>query len=42
MEDEEISMKYKAGMKVRLEDQVFEVIDECNNCKEGWENYATR
>ena len=30
-------MKYKAGMKVRLEDQVFEVIDECGNCKEGWE-----
>ena len=30
-------MKYKSGMKVRLEDQVFEVIDECDNCKEGWE-----
>ena len=25
-EDEEISMKYKAGMKVRLEDQVFELL----------------
>tara|TARA_B100000123_G_scaffold111480_1_gene82058 strand:+ start:2261 stop:2479 length:219 start_codon:yes stop_codon:yes gene_type:complete len=30
-------MKYKKGMKVKFEDQVFEVIDECDNCKEGWE-----
>ena len=30
-------MRYKTGMKVRLEDQVFEVINKCDNCKEGWE-----
>ena len=30
-------MKYKKGMKVKLEDQVFEVLGSCTNCKEGWE-----
>ena len=34
-------MIYRAGMKVRLEDEVFEVIDECNNCKNGWETFQT-
>ena len=30
-------MKYKKGMKVKLEDQVFEVLGSCTNCKKGWE-----
>lgn len=34
-------MIYRAGMKVRLEDEVFEIIDECNNCKKGWETFQT-
>ena len=30
-------MTYKKGMKVKFEEQVFEVLGSCTKCKEGWE-----
>ncbi len=31
-------MRYITGMKVKLEDELFTVVESCSSCNEGWQD----
>ena len=31
-------MRYITGMKVKLEDEVFTVVENCSSCNKGWQD----